>query len=88
MTTPYRPSNGSEGEAFTERFCERCRKANRRCKILGLTMVHDVDDPHYPPQWIRDESGGPTCTAFMPRDAPGPPRRRHRPNKAQLSLWK
>lgn len=60
----YRPSNATEGDAFTSMFCSRCTK-QVGCEILGMTMMHDVDDPEYPAEWIRDGRKA-TCTAFEP----------------------
>lgn len=70
---PYRPSNGTEGEIFQEDFCAKCpRDAKFRedpekhegCEILARTMAYNVTDPEYPKEWIYDEKGEPTCTAF------------------------
>lgn len=63
----YRPSNGSEGMWFTERFCERCahdQDTGKECPILMRTMLHEVDEPEYPSEWTYDQDGKPTCTAF------------------------
>lgn len=68
---PYRPSNGTEGEGFMARFCERCvrdraaRQGNPAdgCEIIVATMCLQVDDPDYPTEWIVDDMG-PRCTAF------------------------
>jgi hypothetical protein len=84
MSTPYRPSNGTEGDLFQAKFCDRCQK-QKRCTILPKTMAFDVGDPGYPPQWIRDDAGDPTCTAFAPYGTPRP-KRRIRPDKAQRSM--
>ncbi len=80
MSTPYRPSNGTEGEGFIYSFCCQCAHSEHLqpgardtdpagCPILDLTFLHDVDDPEYPKQWIQDESG-PRCTAFVPEGQP------------------
>lgn len=75
MTTPYRPSNGTEGECFMGKFCERCRRdINQDCPIIAATMAFDISDPEYPGEWVEDESG-PRCTAFEPiGDAAATPR--------------
>jgi hypothetical protein len=65
----YRPSNGDEGIWFMAQWCERCerdRREDRPCRILVLTFALDVDDPHYPKEWVRD-ADGPRCTAFRER---------------------
>lgn len=58
----YRPSNGTEGDCFFARFCDRCTK-QPSCEIPMLTMIHHVEDPEYPAEWIED-AAGPRCTAF------------------------
>lgn len=86
----YRPSNGTEGVAFQETFCDNCRYESEEnpCAILTSTLIHDIYDSDYPKQWTYDEKGHPTCTAFaahyeLPADL------RHRgacddPNQMQL----
>ncbi|WP_417534161.1 hypothetical protein [Marinobacterium stanieri] len=65
---PYRPSNGTEGDYFMAKFCDRCRgDANNSCSIIAATMMFDIADPNYPAEWVEDESG-PHCTAFQPID--------------------
>ena len=61
----YRPSNGSEGDGFMSRWCEKCVKdsESKPCRILGRTMAFSVDDKLYPREWIEDDNG-PRCTAF------------------------
>lgn len=72
----YRPSNGTEGEIFMERFCFRCTKfpddpmAPDQCEILGNSFCYEIDDPKYPKEWIANDASGlqdPRCTAFQPR---------------------
>lgn len=87
MPRKYRPSNGSEGEAFMGRWCEKCadypladseEEFNDKCAILPATFATDVNNPEYPAEWITDEHG-PRCTAFRdaetaePRRAPDAP---------------
>lgn len=76
MSRPYRPSNGTEGAGFMERFCNRCKRdalyrktqdGEDGCTILLATLIYDVHDELYPPEWIADDSVGlvnPRCTAF------------------------
>ena len=68
--TPYRPSNGTEGDAFIAHFCDRCTKDSEEspCPIIGRTMAYDVDDPNYPTEWVESDEGA-TCTAFEPEGA-------------------
>jgi hypothetical protein len=66
---PYRPSNGTEGMIFEEKFCNRCIRQHAEdedglCRILGDVMVFNLDDPEYPKEWVYDHSGNPTCDAF------------------------
>jgi len=64
---PYRPSNGTEGDMFQKKFCEKCvydDYENGPCDILGDSMAFDLDDKEYPKEWIHDKNGCPTCTKF------------------------
>ena len=69
---PYRPSNGTEGVMFQERFCDRCAKDDYDhetgggilCPIIGDTMCFDVTDSEYPKAWVINERGQPICTEF------------------------
>lgn len=63
MNKPYQPSNGTEGMMFFDEFCDKCVK-ERRCKIIGRTMLYDPGDTKYPKQWVYDDNGYPTCTSF------------------------
>ncbi len=83
--TPYKPSNGTEGMSFIESFCDRCekdrlyREACERgnpdgavgCDILARTMLYDIGDEQYPPEFTHGQDGWPTCTAFESEKAPG-----------------
>lgn len=86
MTKPYRPSNGTEGAFFHEHWCCRCArdKAMREgheidecdddelCQIIADTFAYDIDHPKYPKEWIEDDEGIPTCTAFVRAGDPLP----------------
>lgn len=65
----YRPCNGSEGDWFRAQFCDECQRdrpeVEQYCEILGLTFLHDTDEPEYPKQWVV-ENDKPRCTAFWP----------------------
>jgi hypothetical protein len=70
MTAPYRPSNGTEGIDFQARWCDRCKRdaayragTGNSCPIVAATLAYNIDEPSYPKEWIRDETG-PRCTAF------------------------
>ena len=69
----YRPSNGSEGADFIDRWCAGCRRDTdyRRgdgdsCKIVADTMAYDEDDPRYPVEWTYAADDTPYCAAFEP----------------------
>ena len=70
----YRPSNGTEGEIFQERYCSRCihegEEDGEYCHILTSAMIFEIDDPEYPKEWVQDESGKPMCLAFTTEKAP------------------
>jgi len=67
---PYRPSNGTEGMGFFERWCDRCRK-EPDCPIIADTMIYDVDDSEYPKEWVADDASGngARCTVFEEGEA-------------------
>lgn len=97
QTKPYRPSNGTEGDIFQSRFCDRCKRdaKYRRtqdgkdgCRILLYVGTFAVDDPRYPKEWVKNAHGDPygataRCTAFRHEDDPGPSRPR-KPRPAPL----
>lgn len=69
----YRPSNGTEGMYFTEKFCENCihekfmhsqQAGDACCEIFSATLIYDQRDKEYPKEWVYDAEGKPTCTAF------------------------
>lgn len=71
----YRPSNGTEGSAFYSKFCENCKHEDppdKCCSILARTMAFGVEDEEYPEEWIYNDEGLATCTAF---ERPGPRRK-------------
>lgn len=80
MTVPYRPCNGTAGELFMARFCNRCRLNERDdCDILSKSFCFDVGEPLYPVEWVRDSvedvyDRTARCTAFQDRDKPAPVR--------------
>ena len=70
---PYRPSNGSEGEMFSDRYCDDCKRdagfqetqdEALGCPIIAASMAFDVGDEGYPKEWIYGDDGQPTCTVF------------------------
>jgi hypothetical protein len=82
----YRPSNGTEGQAFIAAWCGTCARDrslregepvetcddNELCDIVGRTMMNDVDHPDYPAEWTYDASGRPICTAYISKGQPVP----------------
>lgn len=45
----WRPSNGFEGDIFTDHVCGSCfRGPSRKCSIAVATLVHDLADDGYP----------------------------------------
>lgn len=59
----FRPSNGTIGSIFCEDFCYRCQHDWEKCEILTHTLIHSIDEPEYPREWITDARGS-RCTAF------------------------
>lgn len=74
MNRKYRPSNGSEGDWFTDKFCMNCIHCDpdpcgkKQCKILLATMCYYVTDKEYPSEWTYDENEKPVCTAWAKWD--------------------
>lgn len=73
----YRPSNGSEGDGFMEKFCANCihekyyhtmNDNDKMCDIISASMVYDLHEPNYPSQWTYDENDNPVCTAWSKWD--------------------
>lgn len=70
--TAYKPSNGTEGDIFCAHFCDRCiQDIDDNCPILTATLIYDIGDAKYPPEWQYDEVPGKLpmetakCTAFI-----------------------
>ena len=61
----YRPPDGTSGDSFTADWCQNCAK-QMRCTIPSRTMALAVTDPDYPREWVEDDAGHATCTAFKP----------------------
>lgn len=73
MSRKYRPSNGTEGDWFTEKFCINCKHENylktgrdnaRQCRILTNSLMYDLTDKEYPKEWIYDDNDNPICIQF------------------------
>ncbi len=66
---PWRPSNGFEGDLFSELVCSRCDKSDGwGCQISLAAMCHDKNEPEYPTEWIYGIDGQPCCTALTETD--------------------
>jgi len=70
----FRPSNGTEGCFFEDKFCSQCRNEkfmhtqdtnDKQCDILNDALTFDLDEEKYPKEWTYDEAGDPTCTAYV-----------------------
>lgn len=69
---PFRPSSGTEGACFVDRWCGSCQRdaaflegEGDSCPIVAASMIFAVTDPEYPDEWIMAERG-PICTAWEP----------------------
>lgn len=74
----YRPSSGTEGFDFMERWCGHCAKdkewsegkpfdecsKDEVCQIIADTMAYSIEDPKYPQEWVYGADGSPRCLAF------------------------
>ena len=71
MSTPgtsFLPSNGEEGTAFEEAFCENCMLEDPESD--SWCMIHsDALLGLKPPAWIHDENGVPCCTKWRSRES-------------------
>ena len=74
---PYRPSNGTEMQIFQCNWCEKCEwwplapADPNQCGIFAMAIVHEVEDPEYPKEWVVESEDNPffgVCTAFVERD--------------------
>jgi hypothetical protein len=93
MSNKYRPSNGTEGMWFQDKFCDNCCKdmrhaSNGGCQILLRTLTHDTKDEEYPLEWTYNKNGNPTCTAFKSRSEAAETRKRNKEDPNQLDLIK
>ena len=64
----YLPSNGSEGDCFTETYCVVCRRgimfrnhsAKTDCEIFKKAFITGS----FVKQWVYNENNEPVCTSF------------------------
>lgn len=74
MNRKYRPSNGTEGMIFEEKFCMNCFHCDpnpdgpKQCEILLNMMSFDTNDAEYPKELIYDENGKGICTNYKKWD--------------------
>ncbi len=64
---PYRPSNGTEGVMFEEKWCDRCKhdQGQESCSIIAMANAFDLQDPDYPrDKLIYGSDGHPMCVDF------------------------
>lgn len=67
----YRPSSGTEGMWFEEKFCMNCLHCNpdpdgkKQCDIMFNAFFYETNEEKYPKEWIYDENDQPTCTAWI-----------------------
>ena len=73
----YRPSNGTEGMIFVDKYCSNCIHGkyehtgdtkDNPCEILTLSYFYDTHEKEYPKEWIYNNEGKPTCTSFVKFD--------------------
>ena len=63
----YAPANSAEGMHFCQTFCDHCANKDdspEGCQILTKALLFDVDHYEYPKEWIYNDHGKPTCSAF------------------------
>lgn len=70
----YRPSNGTEGEAFIYNWCRNCihgayehNPNAKSCEIVSRSFCFEVKDPEYPKEWCYQNNKA-VCTAFVKWD--------------------
>lgn len=53
-------------EKYRPEWCAQCikDKPHGACRILTRSLIFSINEPEYPEEWIRDESGAPVCTAY------------------------
>ena len=73
----YCPSNGTEGDYFMAKFCDRCihekfshtqNHRDKQCDILSRSMIYDRKDKEFPKEWQYGENDNPLCTAWVKWD--------------------
>ena len=90
----FKQSNSDQGSCFESDYCLNCRRYRRSkqtddyyCRIRLYTFAYDIDDPEYPSEWIYQEDGSPTCTAFDDKRLKRIIKPRVKTRKNQLQLF-
>jgi hypothetical protein len=83
---PCRPSNGTEGLMFEERWCDHCSRG-ARCSIPGRSKTFELGDRHYPKELVFGADGWGSCTAFTERGTAIRKPRTKKSAKGQLGLF-
>ncbi len=63
----WRPSNSTEGMMFENALCANCKNDQMFCAIKHRVLAFQIDDEHYPTEWIIGADGQPTCAAYEER---------------------
>lgn len=80
----YRPSSGTEGIGFMERWCGNCERdkewsegkpfddcaPDERCELIANSYAYSVSDPEYHGQWVWNAAGQPVCLHFKRKGTP------------------
>lgn len=72
----FMPSNGTEGDVFTQAFCMNCINCDpnpdgkKQCDIWARSMLHwmEPNHPEYPKEWVFNPEGWPVCTSWQKWD--------------------
>lgn len=72
---PYRPSNGTEGMWFEEKYCMNCIHCDpdpdgeKQCLVLMNALCFDLKDKEFPKEWVSDADGkNARCTKWVKWD--------------------
>lgn len=71
----YRPSNGSEGDWFEQKWCHDCKQIDidphGGCPIWNAALCLSTDDENYPKELTFAKSGAPICEAYKAANGEG-----------------
>jgi hypothetical protein len=77
MNKKYRPSNGTEGDQFINRFCDHCayekfihtsNSNDLKCEILSKSLLYNINEAEYPEEWQYNSRNKPICTQYKKYD--------------------